>query len=51
VLVEAGHQATPVPGETGQFDVLADGELVFSKHEADRFPEGHEIVRALAERS
>jgi predicted nicotinamide N-methyase len=51
VLTGAGHAATPVPGEKGQFDVLADGDLVFSKREADRFPEEHEILRALAERT
>jgi hypothetical protein len=51
VLVDAGHEATPIPGAGGQFDVLADGELVFSKHEADRFPEEGEIIRALAERA
>jgi selT/selW/selH-like putative selenoprotein len=51
VLVDAGHEATPIPGETGQFDILADGELVFSKDESDRFPEEHEIVRALAGRA
>jgi len=33
-------------GSKGQFDVLADGELVFSKQEEGRFPETAEI-RAL----
>ena len=51
MLVDAGHEAAPIPGGTGQFDVLADGDLVFSKHEAGRFPEEHEIVRALAGRA
>ncbi len=51
MLNDAGHDAAPVPGGKGQFDVLADGELVFSKHQADRFPEEHEILRALAERT
>jgi hypothetical protein len=31
--------------------VLADGELVFSKQTVGRFPEEHEIVRALAARA
>jgi selT/selW/selH-like putative selenoprotein len=31
----------------GQFDVLADGRLVFSKKQAGRFPELEEIVSAL----
>jgi predicted Rdx family selenoprotein len=29
------------------FDVAVDGEIVFSKHAAGRFPEHNEIVRAL----
>jgi selT/selW/selH-like putative selenoprotein len=36
-----------VPGTPGQFDVLIDGKLVFSKHEEGRFPEEEEIVRSL----
>jgi selT/selW/selH-like putative selenoprotein len=36
------------PGGRGQFDVLADGRLVFSKQQKGRFPEDGEIVRLLA---
>jgi hypothetical protein len=36
-----------VPGGTGQFDVLADGDLVFSKAVAGRFPEEDEVLRLL----
>jgi selT/selW/selH-like putative selenoprotein len=43
-----GIQAQDVPGGKGQFDVLRDGELIFSKHETGRFPEHDEIVTALA---
>jgi selT/selW/selH-like putative selenoprotein len=42
-----GIPAQDIPGGKGQFDVLRDGELVFSKHEAGRFPEHDEIVAAL----
>jgi selT/selW/selH-like putative selenoprotein len=42
-----GIEATDIPGGKGQFDVLRDGELVFSKHEAGRFPEQDEILAAL----
>jgi selT/selW/selH-like putative selenoprotein len=35
------------PGTVGQFDVLVDGRLVFSKHKEGRFPEHDEILRAL----
>ena len=45
-----GHDATAAEGEHSQFDVLADGELVFSKQREGRFPEEDEIVAALAAR-
>jgi len=40
------HEAAAEEGSKGQFDVLADGELVFSKQDEGRFPETPEI-RAL----
>jgi hypothetical protein len=46
-LTAAGHGAIATPGGTGQFDVVADGELVFSKHEIGRFPEDGEILGLL----
>jgi selT/selW/selH-like putative selenoprotein len=42
-----GIQAEAIPGGKGQFDVIRDGERVFSKHETGRFPEHSEIVAAL----
>ena len=36
------------PGASGQFDVVADGELIFSKKQLDRFPEENEIFAALS---
>jgi predicted Rdx family selenoprotein len=36
-----------VPGGSGQFDVLAEGDIVFSKRHEGRFPELAEIVAAL----
>ena len=35
------------PGEKSQFDVLADGALIFSKAAEGRFPEEDEILAAL----
>ena len=35
------------PGAKSQFDVLRDGDLVFSKQAKGRFPEDGEIVTAL----
>ena len=46
-LEAAGHSAKAVPGEKSQFDVVADGELVFSKQREHRFPEHAEILAQL----
>jgi selT/selW/selH-like putative selenoprotein len=42
-----GFEAETVPGRTGQFDVLADGDLIFSKADTGRFPEEDEVLRLL----
>ncbi len=34
-------------GSNGIFDVVADGEMIFSKHEVERFPEPKEVIDAL----
>jgi predicted Rdx family selenoprotein len=44
MLRERGVEATTTPGGKGQFDVLRDGELVFSKHQVGRFPGEAEIA-------
>ena len=36
-------------GDSGIFDVHRDGELIFSKHQAGRFPSEDEVVAALRE--
>jgi selT/selW/selH-like putative selenoprotein len=47
---ELGVEPELVKGDGGIFDVVADGELVFSKHERGRFPEEGEVVEALRAR-
>jgi predicted Rdx family selenoprotein len=42
------HQAEAVSGEKSQFDIVADGNLIFSKQKEGRFPEHDEIIRALS---
>jgi hypothetical protein len=37
-----------VPGEKSQFDVVADGRLVFSKQREGRWPDDGEITRSLS---
>jgi selenoprotein W-related protein len=36
-----------IPSQGGCFEVVADGQLVFSKKELDRFPENEEVIAAL----
>jgi len=42
-----GLDARPVPGGKGQFDVVSDGRLLFSKQREHRFPEHDEILAVL----
>jgi hypothetical protein len=46
VLNTAGHEAFAVEGAKSQYDVVADGTLVFSKQQVGRFP-GHDEVKEL----
>jgi len=50
VLTGEGYDATAVEGAKSQFDVVADGTLVFSKQHEGRFPEEEELIAALAAR-
>ena len=45
-----GIDAQMIEGAGGIFDVKADGEVVFSKHDEGRFPEHDEVLEALASR-
>jgi predicted Rdx family selenoprotein len=47
MLRERGVEATATPGGKGQFDVVRNGELVYSKHDAGRFPGEGEIERLV----
>lgn len=35
------------PGTVGQFDVIVDDRVIFSKHKEGRFPDEAEILRDL----
>jgi selT/selW/selH-like putative selenoprotein len=35
-------------GNQGQFDVIVDGKVIFSKEKTGRFPETDEILRDLS---
>ena len=43
-----GHTAEMAEGEKSQYDVLVDGEVVFSKQREGRFPDLQEILTTLA---
>ena len=47
MLRERGVDASATPGGKGQFDVVSDGELVFSKHVVGRFPGEDEVERLV----
>jgi hypothetical protein len=46
--VAAGIPASAVKGEKSQFDVVRDGETVFSKQQLGRWPEQGEVLALLA---
>jgi predicted Rdx family selenoprotein len=47
MLSDRGVEASAIPGGKGQFDVIRDGELVFSKHAEQRFPGEGEVERLV----
>lgn len=42
-----GHVAEMREGEKSQYDVVADGQMVFSKQRQGRYPELSELVALL----
>jgi hypothetical protein len=46
-LNEEGFDASIRSGESGQFDVVRDGAIVFSKQRVHRFPEPGEVLGLL----
>jgi len=44
---ELGIESALIRGTDGIFDVAVDGEIIFSKDEAGRFPSHAEIIAAL----
>ena len=46
-LNAAGHEASAEEGAKGQYDVLADSAVIFSKQGKGRFPDGAEILELL----
>jgi hypothetical protein len=46
-LQQQGFEALPREGEKSQFDVVRDGELVFSKQAEHRYPTVDEVLERL----
>jgi selenoprotein W-related protein len=44
---EVDVESELVCGGGGIFDVVVDGDMIFSKHESDRFPEHEEILSKI----
>ena len=45
-----GLDASLQSGQSGQFDVIADGKLIFSRFDNGLFPEEEDIVKILTEK-
>jgi selT/selW/selH-like putative selenoprotein len=43
----SGAEAELIEGDKGVFDVVVDGDLIFSKHEVGRFPTNEEVIEKL----
>jgi len=46
-MSETGVESELVCGGGGIFDVVVDGDMIFSKHESGRFPEPDEILSKI----
>jgi predicted Rdx family selenoprotein len=44
---ETEHEAFAEEGAKSQYDVVVDGETIFSKQESGRFPEAGEVRKLL----
>jgi selenoprotein W-related protein len=40
-------EAELIKGKGGVFDVVVDGQLIFSKHKTGRFPTNEELIERL----
>jgi hypothetical protein len=49
-LTDNGIDASIREGERSQYDVIADGELVFSKESVGRWPDDGEVLSLLSSR-
>jgi hypothetical protein len=50
-LQEHGYDAAAREGAKSQYDVVVDGETIFSKQKLGRYPEDGEVLELLVARS
>ena len=48
---ELGIEAELIRGGKGIFDVVVDGQKIYSKYETGRFPEDEEVLSQLRDRA
>jgi hypothetical protein len=48
---ELGTESELIEGDHGIFDIVVDGDKIFSKFDVERFPEAGEIAGILSSRS
>lgn len=48
---EFDTEAELIRGDGGVFDVVVDGDLIYSKHETGSFPSGGQIAHLLKSRA
>lgn len=44
---ELGITAQVVPGSKGVYDIVVDGNLIYSKYQTKRFPDNDEIIKLI----
>ncbi|MBT3387142.1 MAG: hypothetical protein HN417_04340 [Desulfobacula sp.] len=44
---EIGISSELIPGSNGVYDVIMDEKIIFSKHQAKRFPDNDEIIALI----
>ena len=44
---EVGIASQLIPGSKGIYDIIVDGNIIYSKHKTKQFPDNDEIIKLL----
>ena len=44
---ELGITAQVIPGSKGVYDIVVDGNIIYSKHQTKQFPDNDEIIKLI----